>query len=226
MSGTRTDTAFRAWDGRWRTDEGRADWLAPEPWVIETARARHAAGARTALDLGCGVGRHALALAAAGFDTHALDAAPNGLAALSAAAGARGLAIAARRGLMTALPYPDGAFDYVLAFNVIYHGDGEVVRRTIAEIARVLKPGGTYQGTMLSKRNAGFGRGREVAPDTFVEDTPGAGAHDDDKAHPHFYCDARGLLALFPGFEPTYLADVVHRGPASFHWHLTAERTP
>ena len=34
----------------------------------------------------------------------------------------------------------------------------------------ILKPGGIFQGTMLSKRNAGFGLGAEVAPDTFVRE--------------------------------------------------------
>ena len=33
------------------------------------------------------------------------------------------------------------------------------------EIADILKPGGLYQGTMLSKRDAQFGCGRPVAPD-------------------------------------------------------------
>jgi hypothetical protein len=66
-----------------------------------------------------------------------------------------------------------------IAWNVIYHSDGEPVQRAINEIRRVLVPGGIYVGTMLSRRNAGFGIGRRVAPDTFVVD----GA-DTDKAHP------------------------------------------
>jgi hypothetical protein len=64
----------------------------------------------------------------------------------------------------------------------------------IAEIWRVLKPGGLYQGTMLSKRDAQFGCGRPVAPDTFIRGS-------DPKAHPHYYCDLAGLAALFAGFE-------------------------
>ena len=42
------------------------------------------------------------------------------------------------------------------------------VGRRLAEIWRVLKPGGLYQGTMLSKRDVQFGRGRAIAPDTFI----------------------------------------------------------
>jgi SAM-dependent methyltransferase len=123
---------------------------------------------------------------------------------------------------MTALPFQDRAFDHVLAFNVIYHGDPTVVGKAVAEIGRVLKPGGSFQGTMLSKRNAGYGIGTEVAPNTFTRD---AGDGDDaDKVHPHFYCNAAELVALLDGFELMSLADKEHSKPGSWHWHFTAER--
>jgi len=32
-----TTTAYEAWDARWRTPEGRADWLSPDPEVAATA---------------------------------------------------------------------------------------------------------------------------------------------------------------------------------------------
>lgn len=214
----RTDTAHLAWDKRWRTEEGRADWLAPEPDVREMAERVYAAGGRRALDLGCGVGRHALMLAEIGFETHALDASDAGLEQLGQSAAERGLDIAAHNGLMTELPFADGVFDYVLSFNVIYHGDPGIVGQAIAEISRVLKPGGTYQGTMLSKRNANFGKGTEVAPDTFAD------AANDDKDHPHFYCDAAGLVRLFAGFELWSLTDQLHKKPGSWHWHMAAEK--
>src|SRR3546814_12385605 len=97
---------------------------------------------------------------------------------------------------MTDLPYADASFDYVLSFNVIYHGDAGVVGRAVAEIYRVLKPGGLFHGTLLSKRNRNYGLGREIAPDTFVID--GAAG---DKGHPHFYCDAAGVVKLVEDFE-------------------------
>jgi hypothetical protein len=57
-----------------------------------------------------------------------------------------------------------------------------------------------------------------VAPDTFVIDDVS------DKAHPHFYCDALGLVQLLCGFELLSLDDYEHRSPGSFHWHFVAER--
>src|ERR1700736_4192819 len=66
-------TAIEAWDKRWATAEGRADWLDPEPDVIALFPELKARGARTALDLGCGVGRHALFLAEHGLAVEAID---------------------------------------------------------------------------------------------------------------------------------------------------------
>jgi SAM-dependent methyltransferase len=116
-----------------------------------------------------------------------------------------------------ALPFADESFDYVLSWNVIFHGTMGDVGRRLAEIWRVLKPGGLFQGTMLSKRDVQFGRGRAIAPDTFIRGS-------DPKAHPHFYCDLAGLAVLFAGFELLSLTQEEQRRPGSWHWHILVER--
>ena len=78
----KTDTAHRAWNDRWSTQQGRADWLTPEPDVAEFANRLIGTGARKVLDLGCGVGRHALAYARIGLDVTAVDMAESGLSEL------------------------------------------------------------------------------------------------------------------------------------------------
>lgn len=219
----KTDTAHRAWDVQWGSEQGRADWIAAEPDVVEIATdiaARH--GSVAALDLGCGVGRHALVFARLGFKTSAVDLAETGLAEVRRSAAAERLTIDARAAPMTELPFADDSFDYVLSFNVLYHGDPDIVATAIGEIARVLRPGGTFQGTMLSKRNSGFGVGTEVAPNTFVRDA--VDPDDTDKVHPHFYCNAAELVACFAGFEVLGLRDIEHKKPGSWHWHMVAER--
>ncbi|GAB2183150.1 hypothetical protein [Roseibium sp. LAB1] len=100
---------------------------------------------------------------------------------------------------------------HVLAFNVICHGDPSNVRTAIPEIARVLKPGGIYQGTMLLKRKANLGIGTEGAADTWIRDG------DDDKDHPHFCCSAGELVTLFDRFELSYLEDKMRQKPGSWH---------
>lgn len=216
----KTDTAHVYWATEWAQADGTSKWEHPEAEVMEFARTLPAAA--RVLDLGAGVGRHALALARQGFAVAALDAAPEGIAEITRIASAEGLDIDARIGLMTDLPFEDGEFDHVLSWNVIYHGDEEVLRETIAEIARVLKPGGTFLGTMLSARRVPVELaklpGREISRNTWVFEGEG------DKIHPHYFCNGRDLLELFAAFEVCRLQDREHETPGSWHWHLVLER--
>lgn len=216
----KTDTAHEFWGEEWARADGTTKWEQPEPEVMAFADTLPA-GARV-LDLGAGVGRHALALARRGFAVAALDAAPEGIAEINRIAAAEGLTVDARIGMMTELPFADGAFDHVLSWNVIYHGDEEVLRAAVAEIARVLKPGGTFLGTMLSARRIPVelakAPGREISRNTWVFEGPG------DKVHPHYFCTGRDLLELFSAFEVFRLEDREHETPGSWHWHLVLER--
>jgi SAM-dependent methyltransferase len=108
-----------------------------------------------------------------------------------------------------ALLFADERFDYVLSWNVIFHGTMGDVGRRLTEIWRVLKPGGLYQGTMLSKRDEQFGRGRLVAPDTFIRGN-------DPKAHAHCYCDLVGLCCALRRLR----ASVADPGGATPSWLL------
>jgi tellurite methyltransferase len=149
-------TAVEAWDERWATPEGRADWLVPHPAVVALVPVLKARGAQHVLDLGCGVGRHALFFAEHGFAVEAIDGAAAGLDFACREAAARGLRLSLRQADADALSFADESFDYVLSWNVIFHGTMGDVGRRLAEIWRVLKPGGLFHGTMLSKRDVQF----------------------------------------------------------------------
>jgi len=202
-------------DERWATPEGRADWLVPHPTVAALVPMLKARGTQHVLDLGCGVGRRALLFAAHGFAVEAIDAA--GLDFARREAAARGPRLSLRQADADALPFADESFDYVLSWNVIFHGTMGDVGRRLAEVWRALKPGGFFQGTMLSKRDAQFGCGPPVAPDTFTRGS-------DPKAHPHYYCDLAGSAALFAGFEMLPLTQEKQGRPGSWHLHILAER--
>ena len=208
-----TATAYLEWDRRWKTKEGRSDWLKPEPEVISAARDLQKAGASSALDLGCGVGRHSIFLASLGFFVVAMDASRSGIAFTRSQVKSDNIIFLI--GLMTELPIEDCCFDYLLAWNVIHHGNRSIVRQSLDEIRRVIRPGGFFQGTMLSKSDRRYGNGREIEADTYILEGEG---------HPHFFCDAARLAELFAGFKVISLADLKDEATDTKHWHFLAKR--
>ncbi|MEU8887965.1 methyltransferase domain-containing protein [Streptomyces sp. NPDC048442] len=104
------------------------------------------AGTRTLLDIGCGTGivTARLVTARPGLRVRGADAA-HGM--LCKAAGRLGpdsvvLADAGR------LPFVDGAFDAVSAVWLLHLVDEATARRTVAEAARLLRPGGVFVTTV------------------------------------------------------------------------------
>ncbi len=104
------------------------------------------------LDLGCGAGRHAFEAARRGARVVALDhdaAELKDVAALFEGMHETGEATgptATVNGDAGRLPFPDGAFDRVIAAEVLEHLPDD--RQALAELTRVLRPGGTIAVTV------------------------------------------------------------------------------
>jgi len=64
-------------------------------------------------------------------------------------------------------PYEDGAFDAVYSHLALHYYDDAETRAIFAEIARVLKPGGTLYFNCKSPRDPMYGDGNQIAPDIF-----------------------------------------------------------
>jgi SAM-dependent methyltransferase len=88
------------------------------------------------LDAGCGVGGNLDAFADFG-NSFGIDYSP--LALAYAAQGRRGRI---GRASVEHLPFPDGAFDLVTSFEVLYAREVQDDTRALREFARVLRPGG------------------------------------------------------------------------------------
>jgi ubiquinone/menaquinone biosynthesis C-methylase UbiE len=98
------------------------------------------------LDAGCGTGLTALRIAARhpGCKVHGIDISPKMIAAARKEAQKQDLAVDFRVGSITDLLYPDAAFDAVITNIMFHHLDLAEKRQAVAEVARVLVPGGRY----------------------------------------------------------------------------------
>jgi ubiquinone/menaquinone biosynthesis C-methylase UbiE len=95
----------------------------------------------TVLDMGCGAGHASFAVAPHAREVVAYDIAPQMLATVAGAALERGLAnIRTQQGAAEMLPFDDHAFDWVISRMSAHHWHD--VPRALAEVRRVLKPGG------------------------------------------------------------------------------------
>ena len=209
---------MEAWNQAWQTAAGRAEWLTPAPFVVAAVADLQAAGVRRVLDLGFGVGRHALLLAQAGFAVDGIDASEHGLTYAQEWAARAGLQLALTTGDMSKLPYGDGEFDAILTWNVIYHGTMDVIQQTIGEITRCLKPGGHLVCSLISAQHHMAGQGVEIEPRTYV--IPGGG----EREHPHHYFNRADIDACFGGYTMLRLEDATQKKADDYHWHMLAQR--
>jgi ubiquinone/menaquinone biosynthesis C-methylase UbiE len=97
------------------------------------------------LDVGCGSGR--LTLAAQGWagengEAVGIDPSPEMIQIARRNAERSRLKAKFEVGVAESLPFPDGSFDVVLNRLMLHHLPGDLKQRGLAEMRRVLKPGG------------------------------------------------------------------------------------
>ena len=222
------------WERLWRRDEVAAAWAEADQRVVALAAE---GGARRAWDLGCGVGRHTLALAAAGLVVVGSDVSPTALERCRAALAERGLSAELVLAGMGAAPFADGGFDLVVAYHVLYHGTADAVAAALGEVRRALRPGGRAYVTLISandskcerfRRQAAAGEAEQIEPYTFRR--PDRTESDDYLPH-HFTTEAELGARFLAGFE---LLEVEERRAESLdpeervrrraHWHAVVRR--
>lgn len=165
------------------------------------------------LDVGCGSGDLALAAArqvgGAGA-VRGIDAAPEMVEVARRKARRRRLAVQFQVAAVEALPFPDASFDVVLSSLMMHHLPGDLRRRALAEIRRVLRPGGRM---LIVDLDAAGRLPRPWEPGWLV-----TRRHKLHKQHPHAVSEVRargaalGDLLRDAGFED------VESGPTRYSW--------
>jgi SAM-dependent methyltransferase len=218
--------ASAVWEAYWADPSNHEWWKTPAPEVLDLIRSLSPRERPRVLDLGCGLGRHAIAFALAGFEVTAVDSSETAIEHL--VSWARGLGLTVQAGVCDVLDeaFPAASFDVVLSYNVIYHGSRERFAAAIRRARDLLVPGGIFFFTCPTRRDGKYGFGPLVAPHTYACEksvTPG---------DVHYFADEADLDELLKGF-PTVSRRLDegywdHDGTEQFfsNWAIRAEKEP
>ena len=204
------------WEKLWKDPAVVARWkdAQPLPEVVAMADRLVADGGGRVLDIGCGLGRHTVYLAARGLEVVATDSAPAAVAACKSNLAEAGLRAEVMRVDMSQYPFPDAHFRGVVASHVIHHTDLATLKRILADIWRVLAPGGYFVWATPCPKHYECGSGTEIEPGTWV-DPEGREA-----GLPHHYCTEAEVRGLLSGFDILSMNEHEYREGENSRWHF------
>jgi SAM-dependent methyltransferase len=143
----------------------------PSAPAVHAAAVFRAAGARDVLELGAGHGRDALYFAREGFTVRATDFSATGLEQLRAAARRQGVVsrvTTSVHDVRDPLPLPDASVDAVFAHMLLCMAlSTREIHALVDEVARVLRPGGTFVYTVRHTGDIHYGAGTSHGDDIF-----------------------------------------------------------
>jgi len=210
------------WQKLWQDPEVVKLWqdFPPLPQVVAMADRLEAEGRTRVLDIGCGLGRHTVYLAARGFEVSATESAPAAFATCRKNLDQAGLRAELLPVDMAEIPFPDSHFDGIVASHVIHHTDGAGLRRIIALITRKLAPSGLLVWATPSTRHWQCGRGRQLDPGTWVDE------HHPEGPIPHHYCTEGEVRELLKHYHIESLVEHEYKegGKGLGHWRLLARK--
>jgi len=210
------------WETYWNDRDNWDWWKKPAPEVLDLIRSLSPIEQPKVLDLGCGLGRHAIAFALAQFSVTATDASSTAIQHLNEWANSLQLSIETHVCDVFAETLPNKTFDVVLSYNVIYHGSREQFAQAIQQVRKLLKHKGTFFFTCPSRQDGKYGFGEMIAPHTY-RCTKSVTSGDT-----HYFADEEDLAQLLVGFRTLACWKSEgywnNRGKQQFYsnWHVRA----
>lgn len=183
-------------------------------------------GQKDLLDLGAGLGRHSIFFAKREFTVSAIDISEYGINKVNEWAKCEHVPIQCKVGNMISLPYKDNSFDFIIAYNSIYHCTSEGFQKTLQEIKRILRPNGEIFLTLLSKNNEAYLHAKEKLDDNSIlrNESPS------EQNVPHFYVNIEDIKNLFSDYsfeiplaETLEFLDMAVNN-SSRHWRLLLKK--
>jgi len=143
------DTLYDAWlPPHYRTHVLERKLAPMRPFIASLGNAP------TGLDVGCGRGWYMAPLCEAGARVTGLDTSRRQVEAAREAVEGDARVL---QGGAEAIPFADASFDFAYTVNVLHHvGDPTAQARALAEMARVVRPGGLFFLHEMNARNALF----------------------------------------------------------------------
>ena len=163
-NGTMIPDQHAIWDQGWKIPRQPATGFARR----SIAQAEVALGRRplAVVEFGCGMGTDACLFARRGHCVTALDFSSSAIALTVQATQAARLANLTPRQLdysRLPLPFPDGSFDLAYSHLGLHYFPDDLTTALIAEIRRILRPGGVFAIRCKSVADPLFGQGERLA---------------------------------------------------------------
>ena len=106
------------------------------------------------LDIGCGMGRHAIFMGENGFNVNAFDYSKYAVDIVKDKAYEKHLNMKLCIGDMSSMPFESESMDCMIAINVLYNTDKEGISRVLSEMNRVLRDNGEVYFNIMSDNNS------------------------------------------------------------------------
>jgi ubiquinone/menaquinone biosynthesis C-methylase UbiE len=176
-------------------------------------------------EMGAGQGANLWFLAREGFDVAGIDGSASAVQKSHARFDQEGLdPVDLRVGNFAQLPWPDQTFDVVIDIESIYANKMSVIRSSLAEAYRTLKPQGIFFAKMFGIETSGYGSGLQLEPGTSQNLTEGPFK---DTGMVHFFSHEE-LVALFSSWSDLKLEWTLRSDPSGeskiFEWVVQARK--